>query len=173
MCIIISTLEIIKLNLFIVVVTTVTEGVNGCNIYVLGKLGVGNRTCYSTPSIVGVSCDSLSILVNESDYVTLQVLDEVVGNVVIKNTANRILVIVEENKSIAVPCLTENLSAVKSIFVLNLIYGFGSTNTISVVGISVVVKALKLASLFPSQVMTEVGGGVALTHYIIFEWKCQ
>jgi hypothetical protein len=80
-------MEIIEVNLFIVVVGTITEGVNGRNLYALGKLGVSNCACDSTPSVVRVSRNGLSILVNDSDYITLQVLDEVVGNIVINNSA--------------------------------------------------------------------------------------
>ena len=87
MCIIISTLQIIEPNLFVVVVTTISEGVDSCNIYVLGKLGVGNCTCDSTPRIVGVFCNSFCVLINVCDYVALQILDEVVGNTVIYNSA--------------------------------------------------------------------------------------
>ncbi len=86
--IIVSTLQIIQLNLFIVVIPTVSEWVNCCNFYAIGKLGVGNCTCYCTPRVVGVRGNSFCILVNDSDYVPLQVIDEVVGNIVINNSAH-------------------------------------------------------------------------------------
>ena len=113
--IIISTLEIIQPNLLIVVVTAVSERVDGCNIHILGKLSVGYRICYSAPSIVGVFCNSLCILINDSDYVTLQILYEIVGNSIVENTANTVLVIVEGNKSISVPSFTKNLCSIKCI----------------------------------------------------------
>ena len=71
--IIIPTLEIIQPNLFIVVVTTITEGVNGCDL-AIRRVKFDFRY---TPSIVGVSCNSFGILINDSDYVALKVLDEV------------------------------------------------------------------------------------------------
>ena len=155
------------------IVRTVSKRVNCCNIYTVGKLSVGYRTRASAPRVVGVSCNSFSVLVYNRNYVTLKILDEVVGNIVVENTANAVLIIVERDKRIAVPSLTENLGSVKSIFVLDTIYNLRGTNAVCIVGILNVVKLLELTSLFPSQVMTEVGGGVALTHYIIFEWKCQ
>ena len=85
--VIIPTLQIIQLNLFVVVVRTVSERVDICNLYTLGKLGVGNCTCYCTPRIVGVFCNSFCVLINVCDYVALQILDEVVGNTVIYNSA--------------------------------------------------------------------------------------
>ena len=143
-------MEIIQTNLFIVVITTISEGVNGCNIYILGKIGVGNRTCYSSPSIVRVSCNGLSILINDSDYITLQVLDEVVGNIVIKNTAYGILVIVKRDKRISVPSLTKNLGAVKRVGMENTVDLLAGSDAVGIVGVLDIVKLLKLTSLFPS-----------------------
>ena len=80
----------------------------------VGAVSIGYGT-YFTPRIIGVPRYGLCIVVNDSNYVALQVLDEIVGNVVVKNTANSVLIIVERNKRIAVPSLTKNLSAVKGI----------------------------------------------------------
>ena len=110
-CIIISALEIIQLNLFIVVVATVSEGVNGCNL-AFGRIKLDFRRA---PSIVRISCNSLCILINDSDYITLQVFNEVVGNSIVEKNANTVLVIVEGNKSISVPSFTKNLCSIKCI----------------------------------------------------------
>ena len=59
----------------IVVVGTISEGVNGCDLAVR-RIKLDFRY---TPSIVRVSCDGLSILVNNSDYVALQILTEEKG----------------------------------------------------------------------------------------------
>ncbi|MBE6701088.1 MAG: hypothetical protein E7582_04275 [Ruminococcaceae bacterium] len=50
-----------------------------------------------TPSIVGVIRNSFSILINDSDYVSLQILMEIIRLVIVKDTANRFLVIVKRN----------------------------------------------------------------------------
>ena len=170
--IIISALEIVQPNFLVVVVRTISEGVDICD---------ANRILRNStyaPSIIGISCNGFCVLVNDSDYVTLQVLYEVVGNVVVENTANAVLVVVERNESVAAPCLTENLGTVESIGVENTVYLLARSDTVRVVSLvndsSIRLdEFFELSALFPSQVMTEVGGGVALTHYIIFEWKCQ
>ena len=152
-------MEIIQRGLFIVVVTTISEGVNCCDL-TAGRI---LRNSTYTPSIVGVSCNCISIFVNNGDYITLQILDEVVGNRVVNNTANAVLVIVKRNESIAVPSLAENLGSVKSVGVLYAIYCLTGTNTICIVGVGITIKRLKLTSLFPSQRVTEVRGGVTLS----------
>lgn len=85
-----------------------------------------------TPSVIGVYCNSFCFLVNDGDYIALKVLDEVVRNVVVKNTAYRILVIVERNKGIVSPCFTENLGAVESIGVSYAIDSLACSNTVSI-----------------------------------------
>ena len=108
--IIISTLQIVQPNLFIKVVRTITEGVDICN-----ANGIqGNST--HTPRIVGVSCHSFGFLINNSNYVALKILDEVIGNVVVEDTANAILVIVERNESIAIPSFAENFGTICVVF---------------------------------------------------------
>ena len=110
-----------------------------------------------TPCIIGVSCNCLRILVNDSNDITLQVLDEVIGNGVIENPANAILVIIERNKRVFSPSLTENLSAVKRVGMKNTIYFFARSDAVCIVGILNVIKLLELPSLFPSQSMSEIG----------------
>ena len=47
-------------------------------VFVGNDITVGIGNCVLAPSIIGVGGNSLSILVNDSNYVALQVLDEVV-----------------------------------------------------------------------------------------------
>ena len=47
------------------------------------------------------------------------------------------------------------------------IYCLARTNAVCVVGVFDVVKLLELSTLFPSQRMTEIGGRVALSYFII------
>ena len=54
-----------------------------------------------TPHIVGVSNDSGCILVQNGNIVALQILLEVIGDVVVQNTKDGILVIVQGSKNVA------------------------------------------------------------------------
>ena len=109
------------------------------------------------PCIVGVSCNGLRILVNDCNDITLQVFDEVVGNRVVENPAYTVPVIVEWNKCVFSPSLTENLGAVKRVGVENAVTLFARSDAVCIVGILNVVKLLELPSLFPSQSMSEIG----------------
>lgn len=101
------------------------------------------------------------LLINDSDYVTLQVLDEVVGNVVIKNTAYSILVIVERNESVTIQSFAEDLGTVKGVSMENTVDLLAGSDAVCIVGVFDVIELLKLTALFPSQIMTEVGDRVA------------
>ena len=94
----------------------------------------------------------------DSDYVTLLVLDEVVGHIVVENTTNVVLVVIEGNKSIASPSFTENFRAVKGVGMLNFADCFARPDTVGVVGVNIVVKGFQLSVFFPGQSMTEVRG---------------
>ena len=118
----------------------------------------------------------MGFLVNDGNYVALQVLEEVVGNVIVENTADRILVVIKRRQNVSVdlvniiviPTFTQDLRSVKGVFVLNSVYGFRGANTVRVVGISIAVKALKLSALLPGQSVTEVSERVALYLIISF-----
>ena len=150
LCIIISTLQIIQVNLFIVVVTTIAEGVDGCD-----TNRILRNSTYA-PRVIGVSRYCLSILIYNGDYVALQVFDEVIGNVVEENTTNAILIIIERNKGIAIPGLTKDLCSVESIGMKNTVNLLACSDAVCVVGISIAVKALELSAFLPSQSMTEI-----------------
>ena len=113
--------------------------------------------CRHTPCIIGVSCNDCAVCVRNGNYIALQVLDEVVGNRVVENPANAVLVIIERNKRIFSPSLTENLDAVKHVGVENTVHLFACSDAVCIVGILDVVKLLELPSLFPSQSMSEIG----------------
>ena len=151
----------IQTNLYIIVVASVSERVNSCN-----NTGVIGDYCTNAPGVVGVACNRLCVLINDGDYVTLNILDEVVGNRVVKNTAYGILVIVKRDKRIAVPSLTENFGTVERIGVENTVNRLARSDAVCIVGVDIVVKGLKLTSLFPSQSMTEVLNRVAIIVYV-------
>ena len=153
MRIIISTLQIIQPNFFIVEIPAVSKRVDGCDI----AAGRVLFDCRHTPCVIGVSRNDCAACVRNSDYIALQVLDEVVGNRVVENPANAILVIIERNKRIFSPSLTENLGAVKRVGVENAVTLFARSDAVCIVGILNVIKLLELPSLFPSQSMSEIG----------------
>ena len=132
--VIISTLEIIQSNLFIVVIPAIVERVDGGDV-TAGSVLFNRR---HTPCIVRVSCYRYAVCVRNSDYIALQVLDEVVGNRVVENPANAVLVIIERNKRIFSPSLTENLCAVKRVGMKNTIYFFARFDAVDIVGLPLV-----------------------------------
>ena len=129
--IIIPTLQIIQPDLCIIVVPTVSEGVDICDSGV-GRTGFDRR---NTPCIVGIFGNSLSILVNDSNDVALKVLDEVVGNIIVENTTNTFFIVVDRNKRIGSPRFTQDFCTLKSIGVLYAPYCLARSDTIRIVGI--------------------------------------
>ena len=77
------------------IVTTISKGVNRCNTHRI--------LCNSiyAPSVVGVFCNGYKFLIYTGynfNNVALQILNEIVGNIVVDNTTYGIFVIVERNK---------------------------------------------------------------------------
>ncbi len=132
--VIISTLEIIQSNLFIVVIPAIAEWVDGGDIAARCVL----FDCWHAPCVIGVSRNDCAVCVRNGNYIALQVLDEVVGNRVVENPANAVLVIIERNKRIFSPSLTENLSAVKRVGMKNTIYFFARSDAVCIVGLPLV-----------------------------------
>ena len=146
----------------VVVVGPVPERVNSCN-----NTGVIRNNSANTPGIICVACNDLALVVGNGNNIPLQVLKEIVCVVVVDNTANGILVVVERNKGVFAPGFLENLSSVKGIGVGYAVYSLACSYTVCIVGISVTVKGLKLTSLFPDESMTEILRRVTLS--IVFK----
>ena len=91
-----------------------------------------------TPCVIGVSRNNRAVGICDCNHIALQVLDEVVGNRVVENSANAILVIIERNKRIFSPSLTENLGAVKRVGMKNTIYFFARFDAVDIVGLPLV-----------------------------------
>ena len=132
---------------------SLAERVDSCDI-VAGRVLFD---CRHTPCIVSVLCYRYAVCVRNSNDIALQVLDEVVGNRVVENPANAVLVIIERNKRVFSPSLTENICAVKRVGVENAVTLFARSDAVCIVGILNVIKLLELTSLFPSQSVTEIG----------------
>ena len=94
--------------------------------------------------------------------IALQVLDEVIRSVIVKDTADAVLVVIERDEGVVAPSFTQNLGAVERVGVLDASHRLARPDTVGVVGIGIAVKAMKLSALFPRQRVSEVGGRVAL-----------
>lgn len=84
-------MQVVHPDFGIVIVAAVAVGVDGGDIAVGGILHDGAFT----PGVVGVLCDSFAVLVGNGDDVALQVLEEVVAQTTIVQTADGILVVVQ------------------------------------------------------------------------------
>lgn len=127
-------MQIIQPNFSIAVVRSVSERINRRNLRSGGVL----RYCRNAPSIVRVFRYRLRILINDGNNVALQILNEIVGNIIVENTANAVLVIVERNERVVPPSLTENLSAVKRVGVENAVTLFARSDAVDIVGLPLV-----------------------------------
>jgi hypothetical protein len=79
-------LEVVELGFGVVIVTAVAEGVDGGDFVGTGKVDDGTFT----PGIVGVSGDGFSVFICDSNDIALQIFTEVVGNLIVKDTADAI-----------------------------------------------------------------------------------
>ena len=151
-------MQIVHTNLFVVVVAPVSVRFNGGD----GAAGGIRCHCADAPGVVGVSCDSLAVLVCDGNYVALQVPAEIVRLLVVHYAADALLIVIYGLQRIAAPSLAEDIRAVEDVRMLYAVYCPARPDPVGVVGICVVVKGLELSALLPRQRMTEVGRRVAL-----------
>lgn len=156
--IVISTLQVIHPNFIVIVITTIAVGVDGCN--VAGR-GVGNNGA-NAPDIVGILCNHICLIIQNSYNIALQILVEVEILAVEADTADGLLIVVQRNQHILAPGFPEDLGTIQHILMPDTIDSLAGTDTVGIVGIGNAVKRLELAALFPGQGMAEVRGGVAL-----------
>ena len=164
--IIIPTLEVVHSDLFVEIVPSIAERVNGSNAASRVVLHNGRYA----PGIVGVSADDFTALIGDGDNIALQILLEIVGLAVVDDTADRVLIVIQRNQDILislrslviVPGLTQDLGAIQDVIMLDTCDRLAGTDTVGVVGVGVAVKLLQLAAFFPSQGVTEVRNEVAL-----------
>ena len=151
-------MQVIHTDLKIIVVAAVAVGVVG------GNSIAGNilRDCAYAPGVVSISRYNLGILVNDCNYVALQILLEIVRHTVILDAANTVLVVIQGNQSITAPSLSQYFSTVKNIIVSNSIDSLTCADTVGVIGIGIAIKGFELSALLPDKGMTEVSGGIAL-----------
>ena len=127
--IIVSWLEIIKSCFVIVVIPTVTEGVD---VMYAVACGVGKVGGTLAPSIVRITHKSSPVRIGYCDNVTLQVLDEEVSKLIESYTADVVLVVIEGDKRIWTPFFSEDLSTFKCINVLDTVYCLTCTDAVIV-----------------------------------------
>ncbi len=165
-------MEVVHSDLFVEIIASVAEGVNGSNAASRVVLHNGRYT----PSIIAISADDTTVLVGDCNDVSLQVLLEIVGHIVVDDTADRILVIIQRNQNILislclliiVPALTQDLGAIQDVIMLDTCDRLAGTDTVGVIsvgncGFVGLNEPLQLAALLPSQSMAQIRGRVALS----------
>ena len=140
------------------IVSSVAEGVDVCD----AAIGIILHCHGCAPGIVGIGCDLLCILVYDGNNVALQILHEVVRNIVVKDTADRILVVIQRSQDIAIPLFPQDLGAVKGIGVLDTVNRLAGADAVGIVGVRVRVEALKLSAFLPRKSVAEISDRVAL-----------
>ena len=103
----------------------------------------------------------MTVLVGDGNDIALEVFQEVVGGIVVEDTADTVFVIVQGNQGVVAPGFAEDLYTIQRIGVLYPVNGLTGTDAIGVVGIGVAVKRLELSALFLRQVFTPIFDEVA------------
>ena len=174
--IIIPALQVVHSDFFVEIITSVAERVDICNVDAVGRLCAGDNAGVGTPSIIAISADDTTVLVGDCNDVSLQILQEVVGHIVVDDTADRILVIIQRNQNILislclliiVPALTQDLGAIQEVIMLDTCDRLAGTDAVGVIsvgncGFVGLNEPLQLAALLPSQSMAQIRGRVALS----------
>ena len=73
---------------------------------------IGNRG-HLTPCVVGISCNNSADPVSDFNDIALQVLVEIVRCIVVDDTADRVLVVVQRNQGTVAPGFLQDLGAVE------------------------------------------------------------
>ena len=156
--VIIPALEVVHTDFGVIIIPAITVGVNRGD----GAVGgIGNDRA-DTPCVVGITRNSFNVLIENRYNIALQIFLEVIGFIVIHDTADAVLVVIQRDNGVVVPSLAQNLRAVEGIGVFDTTHSFRGTNPVGVVGIAVAVERLELPSLFPRERMPKVCGRVAL-----------
>lgn len=124
-------MEIVHADFGVIVIPAITVGVNGGD----GAARGIPRDCADAPGIIGISHDGEGILVHDGDDVTLEILPEVERLVVVNDTADAVLVVVQRGQRIAVPSLPENLRTFQQILVADFVDRFAGADTVGIVGV--------------------------------------
>jgi len=109
----------------------------------------------------------LTVLVGDGNDIALEVFQEVIGRIIIQDAADAVLVVVQGDQNVIAPGFTEDFGAIQRVGMLETIDSLGSTDTVGIVGVCVVIKGFELTALLPCQVVLQVGGGVALCLFLV------
>ena len=138
--IIISAVEEVVPCFRIVVVTTVANGVHGGDF--VGEVGgFGNQVA---PCIIGVSADDGACKVGDGSHITLNVLDEEGGGVVVIEAECRALGIKHKGDAVVAGLLGYKLVAVIEIFSCCAVDGFGNTMAGHIAFVGIRVAAIRV-----------------------------
>ena len=96
----------------------------------------------NSPSVVFVFRYKSASFVGYTDYVSLQILYEIIGLGSVVNTADIFLVIVDRSDYVASVYFPQNFRTVKNIAVLYSVYSFACSYPVRVVGITVRIERL-------------------------------
>ncbi len=167
--VVVAALQIVQPGFGVEVVASIPEGVDGGDvdsygIFIGGGGGgiVGN--CTGTPCVVGVAGYGFSALVGDGDYVTLQVFQEVVGDITAEDAADVVLIVVKGSDFLfdiltLDPLFPEDFGTVQRVGMLDSTHRLGGTDAAGVVGVDIAAEGLKLSALFPDQGVAQIGGG--------------
>ena len=104
------------MGLGIIVISAITEGVSiGDMAHIVGNIHAGaiGDSSYLTPSVVGISGNNRADLVGDFNDVALEILVEIVRYIVVDDTADRVLVVVQRNQGTVAPGFLQDLGAVE------------------------------------------------------------
>ncbi len=83
--------------------------------HVVGNIHTGaiGDSGYFTPCVVGISCNNRADPVSDFNDIALEILVEIVRYIVVDDTADRVLVVVQRNQGTVAPGFLQNLGAVE------------------------------------------------------------
>ena len=113
------------------------------------------HACHAAPGILGISCCHLGIGIHKGDHIPLQILLEVVGGILVDDTAHAVLVVVQRDQLVRMivflPGLQQDAGSFQLIGVGHAVYRLAGPDAVGIVGIGIVVIGLQLSALFPGQ----------------------
>ena len=136
-------MQIIQSNFAVVIIPAIPERIYSSNSTVRAVL----RDCTHAPRVVRVLSNGLSVFVHDSDYITLQVLEEVIRFAIILDTAYRIFIVIHRDNGVAAPRFFEDFGTVQNKGMLDSIYSLTRSDPVGIVGVLGIIKGLELSAL--------------------------
>ena len=155
---VIAALEVVHTDFGVIVVATITVGVDGGDGAIRSVRD--NRT--NAPSVIGITRNSFNVLIENRYNVTLQIFLEIERLIVVHDTADAVLVVIQRDNGVVVPFFAEDFGAVEGVNMIHTVNSLARADAVGVVGIAVAVERFQLPTLFPCQCVTEIRSRVAL-----------